>query len=188
MSKSPILLALFMALTLGGCGDGQQGGASDGTGRPAPTGDLEARDDALEIPTLEGKQRIGYAIDLPAAYARFGDPGRHLWQVKGTSGRIAPRVRVWSAKVPSLEDARARAAKGVEGEREVLLAEETDTHMLVVARTRADGKWTQVEGWVKGEGYRPYGVIELDRVDADGPQVAWAKKVLASLRGVAAAE
>ena len=188
MSRWTILLLLTVAasaLTLAGCGQPGSGGSSGGARaeRPAPPGALATRTDALTAMTIEGEKAFGYAIDLPAGYERAGDPGRHLWQVKGTSGSVAPRVRVWNARVPTLEEAGLQASKGPAGVRNVILVEEDDERMVVIGRD-PDGTWTQVDCWVKGEGLRPFARIELRDVGESSPQVEWAKRVMASLQAV----
>lgn len=188
MNRIAHALVLLLSLGSTACGGEDKGGADGGAARPAPAGDLTTRTDAYELTTLQGKKKYTYSIDLPAGYERGNITSSiHIWQVKDTSAKKAPRVRVAAMKQPMpLDKAVAIAAKGMMGPREVVFKEETEHTMVVVARD-ANGAWTQVDGWAKGEGRRPHCWVELHEVAVDGSQVEWAKAVARTLRHVSEA-
>ena len=140
---------------------------------------------AYEVVTPEGDKRFTYTIDLPSGFA-CRNPGESLqiWGMPGTGGLAAPRVRVMPADQPAtMEEARAKARKGVAAPRDVVFHQETQTSMVVVARD-PDGEWTQVDGWVKGDGLVPYCMIELHRVPEGAERIEIAKRIASSLRQI----
>jgi hypothetical protein len=171
------MAALAALILLTACGSESEDGDS-GVLSATP----ETKQGAMELPSIEGKQTYHYAIDLPPTYGADLTQPRHRWQVKGTKGKVAPHVQVWMAKAPpTLEAAVKQSSRTPMGERKVVFQEETEHGFIVVARD-PDGKWTQVDGWCKGDLLTPYCVIELHKVAENGKQVEWAKQVARSLR------